>query len=86
MVPVTINYSAYAGDYDDAWDDYMVYGGLPQVVGFQIERQKADYLKNMIVNTPGKVLVQFSCSQNLWVSGEKLMHYLIEQARTGHIR
>ncbi len=20
--------------YDDAWDDYMTYGGLPQVVGF----------------------------------------------------
>ena len=43
-------YSAYDGDYDDVWDDYMIYGGLPQVVGFQRERQKADYLKNIFAN------------------------------------
>ena len=36
-------FSAYDGDYDDAWDDYMIYGGLPQIVSFQSERQKADY-------------------------------------------
>ena len=24
----------------NAWDDYMIYGGLPQIVGFQSERQK----------------------------------------------
>lgn len=24
-------YNAYDGDYDDAWDEYMTYGGLPQV-------------------------------------------------------
>ena len=35
-------YSVYDGDYDDAWDDYMIYGGLPQIVSFQSERQKAD--------------------------------------------
>ena len=23
-------YSAYDGDYDDAWNEYMIYGGLPQ--------------------------------------------------------
>ena len=33
-------YSVYDGDYDDAWNDYMIYGGLPQVVGFKSERQK----------------------------------------------
>ncbi len=43
-------YSVYDGDYDDAWDDYMIYGGLPQVVGFQSERQKADYLKNIFLS------------------------------------
>ena len=41
-------YSVYEGDYDDAWDDYMIYGGLPQVVSLQSERQKADYLKDVI--------------------------------------
>ncbi len=43
-------FSVYDGDYDDAWDDYMVYGGLPQVLDFQSERQKSDYLKNIFAN------------------------------------
>lgn len=34
-------YSVWDGDFDDAWDEYMLYGGLPQVVNFQSERQKA---------------------------------------------
>ena len=41
-------YSAYDGDYDDAWNEYMIYGGLPQVASFQTDRQKADYLKNIV--------------------------------------
>lgn len=40
-------YSVYDGEYEEAWNDYMIYGGLPQVVGFQTERQKAEYLKNI---------------------------------------
>ena len=51
-------YSAYDGDYDDAWDDYMIYGGLPQVVGFQSERQKADYLKNIFANVYMKDVIE----------------------------
>ena len=51
-------YSAYDGDYDDAWDDYMIYGGLPQVVGFQSERQKADYLKNIFANVYLKDVIE----------------------------
>lgn len=51
-------YSVYDGDYDDAWDDYMVYGGLPQVVGFQSERQKTDYLKNIFTNVYLKDVVE----------------------------
>lgn len=43
-------YSAYDGEYDEAWDDYMVYGGLPQVALFRSERQKAEYLKNIFTN------------------------------------
>ena len=43
-------YAAYDGDYDDAWDEYMIYGGLPQVVQFSTERQKAEYLKNIFTN------------------------------------
>lgn len=43
-------YSAYNGDYDDAWNEYMIYGGLPQVAGLRMERQKAEYLKNIFSN------------------------------------
>lgn len=43
-------YQAYDGDYDEAWDEYMTYGGLPQVAMFDSERQKAEYLKNIFNN------------------------------------
>ena len=43
-------YHAYDGDYDDAWNEYMIYGGLPQVALFSGERQKAEYLKNIFTN------------------------------------
>lgn len=51
-------YSVYDGDFDDAWDDYMTYGGLPQVVGFQSERQKADYLRNIFTNVYLKDVIE----------------------------
>ena len=43
-------YSVYDGDYEDAWNEYMIYGGLPQVVNFKSERQKENYLKNIFAN------------------------------------
>ena len=43
-------YAALGGDYEDAWEEYMVYGGLPQVAQFSVERQKAEYLKNIFTN------------------------------------
>lgn len=51
-------YSVYDGDYDDAWDDYMTYGGLPQIAGLQSERRKADYLKNIFVNVYLKDVIE----------------------------
>ena len=58
-------YSAYDEDYDDAWDDYMIYGGLPQVVGFQSERQKAEYLKNIFANVYLKDVIERNKIQNV---------------------
>ena len=58
-------YSVYDGEYDDAWDDYMIYGGLPQVVGFQSERQKADYLKNIFANVYLKDVIERNKIQNV---------------------
>lgn len=51
-------YSVYDGDYDDAWNEYMIYGGLPQVAGLQTERQKAEYLKNIFSNVYLKDVVE----------------------------
>lgn len=51
-------YSVYDGDYDEAWDDYMTYGGLPQITGFYSERQKVDYLKNIFANVYLKDVIE----------------------------
>lgn len=51
-------YTAFGGDYDDAWNEYMIYGGLPQVVQFSVERQKAEYLKNIFINVYIKDVVE----------------------------
>ncbi len=51
-------YDAYDGDYDDAWNEYMTYGGLPQVAQFSVERQKAEYLKNIFTNVYIKDVVE----------------------------
>lgn len=51
-------YTAFGGDYDDAWNEYMIYGGLPQVVQFSVERQKAEYLKNIFTNVYIKDVVE----------------------------
>ena len=58
-------YSVYDGDYDDAWDDYMTYGGLPQLVEFQSERQKAEYLKNIFTNVYLKDVIERNKIQNV---------------------
>ncbi len=51
-------YATYDGDYDDAWEEYMTYGGLPQVVQFSVESQKAEYLKNIFSNVYIKDVVE----------------------------
>ena len=58
-------YSAHDGDYDDAWDDYVTYGGLPQIVSFQSERQKAEYLKNIFANVYLKDVIERNGLQNV---------------------
>lgn len=58
-------FSAYDGDYDDAWNEYMTYGGLPQVVGFRTEQQKSGYLKNIFENVYLKDVVERNHIQNV---------------------
>ncbi len=58
-------YQAYKGDYDDAWNEYTVYGGLPQVALLPNERQKAEYLKNMFANVYLKDVIERNHLQNV---------------------
>ena len=58
-------YAAFDRDYDDAWEEYMTYGGLPQVAQFSVERQKAEYLKNIFNNVYIKDVVERNRIQNV---------------------
>ena len=58
-------YAAFDGDYDDAWEEYMIYGGLPQVAQFPVERQKAEYLKNIFTNVYIKDVIERNRIQNV---------------------
>ena len=58
-------YAAFGGDYDDAWEEYMIYGGLPQVVQFSMECQKAEYLKNIFTNVYIKDVVERNKLRNV---------------------
>lgn len=41
-------YSVYDGDKFSAFNDYMVYGGLPFVTTLKTHEQKDNYLKNIL--------------------------------------
>lgn len=59
------NKERHCGDYDGAWEEYMIYGGLPQVAQFSVERQKAEYLKNIYTNVYIKDVVERNRIQNV---------------------
>ncbi len=40
-------YSAIGGDKSEAWQAYYTYGGLPQILEFDSEKKKSDYLKKL---------------------------------------
>ena len=50
--------SAYNGDKLDAWDDYFIYGGMPQVLSYQSRESKAEYLQQLFQNTYTRDLVE----------------------------
>ena len=39
--------SAYSGMLDEAWDDYVVYGGLPLILSMEAPEDKAEYLTTL---------------------------------------
>ena len=49
--------SAYDGDKLDAWDDYFIYGGMPQILSYQSNESKAQYLQQLFQNTYTRDLI-----------------------------
>ncbi len=58
-------FSVYDGDYDDAWNEYMIYGGLPVICQLDTDRKKAEYLKNIFENVYLKDVIERNRIQNI---------------------
>ena len=44
-------YSAYQGDKSRAWAEFVTYGGLPRVMALKTDREKSQYLHDLIQKT-----------------------------------
>ncbi len=44
-------YSVYDGSFEKAFDEYMVFGGLPKIIDMKTNEQKINYLKNLFSET-----------------------------------
>ena len=44
-------YSVAGGDWDRAWDEYCLYGGMPAILKFKTGADKANYLQNLFKET-----------------------------------
>lgn len=53
MLPLSFSefMSVYQGDYESGLDEYLMFGGLPQVLTYKTEKQKSDYLKGLFRKT-----------------------------------
>lgn len=53
MLPLSFGefMSAYEGKYELGLDEYITYGGLPQVLSYKTEKEKTDYLKGLFRKT-----------------------------------
>ena len=52
-------FSAYSGgDKYDAWDEYSRYGGMPMLLNFDTDDEKAEYLNDLFKNTYVKDIIE----------------------------
>ena len=53
MYPLTFGefMSVYDGDKQECWRDYVLFGGIPLVLGFETADQKSDFLKSLFEET-----------------------------------
>lgn len=50
--------SAYKDKKEDAWNEYIMYGGLPRILSYKTEEQKSEYLKNLFEQTYLKDIIE----------------------------
>lgn len=57
--------SAYKGSKDEAWNEFIMFGGLPRILSYKTEEQKSNYLKNLFEQTYIKDIVERNGIQRL---------------------
>lgn len=50
--------SAYKGKKEEAWNEYIMYGGLPRILSYKTQEQKSEYLKNLFEQTYLKDIIE----------------------------
>lgn len=58
-------YSAVGGDWNLAWNQYYMYGGMPQVLNFKSDIEKRQYLKNLVKETYLKDIIERNKIKNV---------------------
>ena len=56
--------SEYDGTEEDAWNDYMTFGGLPRILSMKTDEQKGKYLRDLFKETYLKDIVERNCIKN----------------------
>ena len=77
-------YAAVGGDKSDAWKDYYTFGGLPLILSFATDQEKADYLRKLFQassigspNNPTKIANTFKSVENSNITGQTIDKYLL---------
>ncbi|SFB36727.1 hypothetical protein SAMN05216249_12625 [Acetitomaculum ruminis DSM 5522] len=67
IYPLTFSefYAAFGGEYDDAWDEYLNYGGLPALLDMNSPKQKMNYLKSIFDNVYMKDVIDRNRIKNI---------------------
>ena len=60
VLPLTFSefVQGYDGSIDDAWNEYITYGGMPRILSFKTEADKSDYLKRLFEHTYLKDIIE----------------------------
>jgi hypothetical protein len=67
VFPLTFNefVSAYEGDKYDAWNEYVLYGGMPLILSKKTDEEKSKYLKGLFEQTYIKDIIERNSIQRI---------------------